>query len=93
MVEKQLGNDFDTLEENSPINFAKQIDIPLLLVHGENDRIVDAYHSREMFARLRKLGKPVKYIELEDGNHYLEIERNRLKVLDSFDKFLSQHLN
>ena len=93
VVEKQLGNDFDTLKKNSPINFAKQIDIPLLLVHGEDDRSVDAYHSREMFARLRKLGKSVKYIELENGNHYLEIERNRLEVLDSFDKFLSQHLD
>ncbi|MBW8186556.1 alpha/beta hydrolase family protein [Shewanella nanhaiensis] len=93
VVKKQIGDDSDMLEQNSPVNFAKEINIPLLLIHGDKDRVVDVYHSREMFDELEDLGKVVEYIELENGNHYLEIEKNRLKTLNAFDKFLTQHLN
>ena len=93
VVKKQIGDDSDILEQNSPVNFAKEINIPMLLIHGDKDRVVDVYHSREMFEELEDLGKVVEYIELENGNHYLEIEKNRLKTLNAFDKFLTQHLN
>lgn len=93
VVKKQIGDDSDMLEQKSPVNFAKEINIPLLLIHGDKDRVVDVYHSREMFEELEDLGKVVEYIELENGNHYLEIEKNRLKTLNAFDKFLTQHLN
>ncbi|MBL4817016.1 MAG: S9 family peptidase [Shewanella sp.] len=92
VVKKQIGDDSDRLEQNSPVNFAKEINIPLLLIHGDKDRVVDVYHSREMFEELEDLGKQVEYIELENGNHHLEIEANRLKTLNAFDAFLSKHL-
>ncbi|QYJ82009.1 alpha/beta hydrolase family protein [Shewanella aegiceratis] len=92
VVKKQIGSDSDLLEQNSPINFAKQINIPVLLIHGDKDRVVDVYHSREMFDELQDEGKEVEYIELENGNHYLEIEENRLKTLSAFEAFLHKHL-
>lgn len=92
VVKKQIGDDSDMLELNSPVNFAKEINIPLLLIHGDKDRVVDVYHSREMFEELEDLGKQVEYIELENGNHHLEIEENRMKTLNAFEHFLKQHL-
>ncbi len=93
VVKKQIGTRSDLLEERSPINFAAQINIPVMLIHGHKDRIVDVHHSREMYQELLQNNKVVEYIELENGNHYMEIEANRLQVLTSFDKFLSRHLN
>lgn len=92
VVKKQIGDDSDILEQNSPVNFAKEVNIPLLLIHGDKDRVVDVYHSREMFEELKDHGKQVEYIELKNGNHHLEIEQNRLKTLNAFDEFLSKHL-
>ena len=92
VVKKQIGDDSDILEQNSPVNFAKEVNIPLLLIHGDKDRVVDVYHSREMFDELEGFDKQVEYLELENGNHHLEIEQNRLDTLNAFDKFLSQHL-
>ena len=92
VVKKQIGDDSDILEQNSPVNFAKEVNIPLLLIHGDKDRVVDVYHSREMFDELKSFDKQVEYLELENGNHQLEIEQNRLDTLNAFDKFLSQHL-
>ena len=93
VVKKQIGTRSDLLEERSPINFAEQINIPVMLIHGHKDRIVDVHHSREMYQELLQNNKVVEYIELENGNHYMEIEANRLQVLTSFDNFLSRHLN
>ncbi len=62
------------------------------VLYDDKDRVVDVYHSREMFDELKSFDKQVEYLELENGNHQLEIEQNRLDTLNAFDKFLSQHL-
>lgn len=93
VVKKQIGSDSDHLEKNSPINFVQDIKIPLLLIHGEDDRVVDVEHSRNMFEELKDLDSEVEYIELPKGNHYLEIEANRLKTLTAMEDFLARHLN
>jgi dipeptidyl aminopeptidase/acylaminoacyl peptidase len=41
---------------------------------------------------LQKHNKLVEYIELENGNHHMSIEGNRLKVLTSFERFLNTHI-
>lgn len=93
VVKKQIGSDSDFLEKVSPINYAEKINTPLLLIHGENDRVVDVTHSRNMFDELEDEGKLVEYIELADGNHYLEIEKNRLLTLSKIEAFLERYLH
>ncbi len=90
VVKKQFGN--KDLDEKSPINFAKQINIPVMLIHGSEDRVVDVAHSRNMYDELQDHDKDVEYVELANGNHHMSIEANRLKVLTSFEKFLAKHL-
>ena len=92
VVKKQLGTDREMLAQQSPINYVKDISIPLMLIHGDKDRVVDVSHSRNMYEDLSDLDKQVDYIELENGNHYLEIQANRVKALASFDRFLKEHL-
>ena len=92
VVKKQIGTDDDKLEKQSPINYAEQINIPILLMHGEKDRVVDVKHSRNMYNELKEFDKTVEYIELPAGNHHLEIEKNRLDVLRTLEKFLHTHL-
>lgn len=91
-VKKQMGTDSDDLEARSPYYSADKIKIPLLLIHGEEDRVVDARHSKKMAAELEDLKKPVEYIELENGDHYLSIQRNRHAFFAAMDKFLKRHL-
>ncbi len=93
VVKKQFGTDSDKLEDNSPINFAEQINIPIMLIHGNKDRVVDVEHSRDMFDELLDYDKKVEYIELENGNHHLEIQSNRVKTMQSLERFLATHLN
>jgi len=92
VVKKQIGSDSDLLEEASPINHIEKINTPILLIHGEKDRVVDVTHSRNMFDELEDEDKVVEYVELPDGNHYLEIEKNRLQTLSKIEAFLEKYL-
>ena len=87
-----MGDDSTLLQQNSPINFAKNIDMPVMLIHGDLDTIVRVEHSQNMYESLIKHDKEVEYIELENGNHHLSIEKNRLKTLGSIAEFLSKNL-
>jgi dipeptidyl aminopeptidase/acylaminoacyl peptidase len=91
-IRKQLGEDDDDLEARSPYYQANKIKIPMLLLHGEKDRVVDVRQSREMADELADLGKDVTYVELENGDHYLSIQRNRHRVFQEMETFLKKHL-
>jgi len=92
VVKEQIGSNAAYLKNRSPLNYAAKIDIPIMLIHGENDLIVHVDQSRKMFDALQKNNKLVEYIELENGNHFMAIEANRLKVLTSFERFLKTHI-
>ena len=80
------------LAARSPYYSAEKINIPMLLLHGEDDRVVEVGQSREMFDELQDLNKDVKYVELKNGDHYLSIQRNRHRVFAEMDAFLKVHL-
>lgn len=76
----------------SPARQADKVKIPLLLIHAEGDRVVPVEQSRKMHKALRDLGKPVKLIESEGGDHGLRLESSRVEAMVEIDKFLTQHM-
>jgi len=92
VVRKQFGTDTDKLDSASPVNFAKQIDIPILLIHGTDDKIVPVKHSRVMASKLSNYDKDVQYIEIEDANHHLSVQAHRMQTLEAMVNFFEQHL-
>ncbi|MBK6512020.1 MAG: prolyl oligopeptidase family serine peptidase [Haliea sp.] len=69
-----------------------KITIPLLIVHGDADRVVDVEQSRAMVEALEDHDKAFEYIELENGTHYLEKQQHRTALFKAMDTFLAQHL-
>ena len=92
IINKQFGTDINKLKRQSPINYVKQIRMPVMLIHGDMDRLVDVEHSRAMYKAMKKHKKQVEYIELENGDHHMSIQENRLRVLSTLEDFLSEHL-
>lgn len=88
----RLYTDRAMLRENSPVNRAEDVTAPVLLVHGEKDRVVDVRQSRKMAKALEREGKDVQYIELPEGTHSLEREANRLAYAQALVDFLDAHL-
>lgn len=92
-VKNQIGDDYDDLEARSPYYAAEKVTTPILLIHGDEDRVVDVDQSRDMADALEDHDKEVKYVELEAGDHFLSIQRNRHAAFEAMDGFLKQHLN
>lgn len=91
-VKHQIGDDDDDLIARSALYNVEPIKTPILLVHGEEDRVVHVDQSRDMAEALEEHGKPYRYVELESGDHNLSIQRNRHRFFEELDVFLSKYL-
>lgn len=92
LVKNQIGDDSSDLKARSPYYHAKKIKMPMLIVHGEEDRVVDVKQSRMFVDELEDYDKSFEYIQLESGDHYLSIQRNRHTFFEAMDRFLKTHL-
>ena len=82
----RLWKDRKMLNKNSPRRRAEEIKIPVLLVHGEKDRVVPVAQSRKM---RNVLGEQLyKYVELPEGSHSLTRQENRLAFAYELIEFL-----
>jgi dipeptidyl aminopeptidase/acylaminoacyl peptidase len=52
----------------------------VLLIHGENDKVVPIKQSEEMYDEMKDANKDVTFIELNDGDHYLITAKNRILI-------------
>ena len=54
----------------SPIDHMEQVNVPILVIHGEHDQRVQINQSDRFVNQLKKLNKRHKYIVLEDADHF-----------------------
>ncbi|WP_444940413.1 alpha/beta hydrolase family protein [Microbulbifer sp. ZKSA004] len=54
----------------SPLEYAKDVNIPLLLIHGSVDQRVPPIHAKKYRKALEKYGKDFKYVELDGADHF-----------------------
>ncbi len=53
----------------SPITYARNVDTPALLLHGEADARCPVAQSEEYFVALKRLGKTVEFVRFPGSNH------------------------
>ncbi len=87
---KKLGDDF--LDSISPVKHIDKIKIPILLIHGEIDKVVRLSQSEDMYDEIEDADKKVKFIELEDEGHYLRKNESRLKTLKAIESFVNKNI-
>lgn len=92
-VKNQIGDNKRDLKFRSPINHVEKVTIPMLLIHGNEDRVVNVEQSRRFVDEMEDEDKPVKYVELEAGDHYLSIQHNRTIFFEEVASFLNKHMN
>ena len=82
----------DALDANSPVEHVDAFGVPLLIVHGDQDRVVFIEQSANLVTALDKVGKPYQYILQPGGDHYLSRASQRLQFFEAMDVFLREHL-
>lgn len=79
------------LKGASPVNFAADFSIPVLIMHGKADARVPVKQSREMVEKLKAAGKTYRYIEQPEGDHHFSREADRIQFLKEMEAFLKQY--
>jgi dipeptidyl aminopeptidase/acylaminoacyl peptidase len=78
--------------ENSPIFFADRVNTPLMMLHGDEDTAVPWYQSIEYFLALRRLDKPVWFLQYNEEPHGLRGDANKkdftIRRMQFFDHYL-----
>jgi len=78
------------LKSISPINFVTENAPPLLMFHGDADKLVPVQQSQALKARYEELKRPVKLIVQPNAPHtyWLGIEKNYPAIWEWFDRHL-----
>ena len=75
----------------SPASHAAEVEIPVLLVHGKDDTVVQYEQSQIMANALKKAGKPYEFVTLDSEDHWLSQGVTRLKMLQSVVGFVEKN--
>ena len=81
------------LDEISPIKHIDKINIPILLIHGTDDKVVSVEQSENMYDELKSINKKVEYVPIRMASHHLKKANERIKVLTAIDKFVNKHIH
>lgn len=98
MFEVRVGNMNDPkekkmLEEQSPLNSAKNIKAPLFVVQGANDPRVKKAEADQIVVAVRDLGRPVEYMVAPDEGHGFAGKENRIAMFTAMEQFLAKYLH
>jgi dipeptidyl aminopeptidase/acylaminoacyl peptidase len=80
------------LEEVSPLRHAAQVQVPLLIAHGEEDTRVLPSQSTKMVDALRSLGKPVEWMPFAHEGHGFFLASDQLNFSNALIAFLKRHI-
>ena len=84
--------DAELMRAHSPLYFADQITIPMLIAQGENDVRVPQEESDQMVEALQAEGVDVTYLLLEDTGHGFGGLDTRIMFYSALETFLEAHL-
>jgi dipeptidyl aminopeptidase/acylaminoacyl peptidase len=85
-------DDPELYERESPITWAREMDTPLLYLHGEEDMIVGYVQGMEWYNALRFNGKPIIFLSYPDEGHGLRKFENQYDFQSRLHEFFDHYL-
>ena len=77
------------LDDISPIAHVDRVTIPILLIHGKDDTVVEFEHSERMEKALKSAGKSVQLISYVGQDHWETIQSSRIDMITHIVDFLN----
>jgi dipeptidyl aminopeptidase/acylaminoacyl peptidase len=79
------------LKTISPLGYAENVSIPIMLIHGRDDTVVPYDQSEKMAKALKDADKTVEFVTLKNEDHWLSRSETRLQMLDETIRFLKKY--
>ena len=77
---------------NSAIDHVDKFNVPVLIIHGEDDKRVPVQNARAMRDALERAGKPVEYMTRPKEGHGFFKEQNNVDRYVITEKFIEKYL-
>ncbi|MFC5740272.1 alpha/beta hydrolase family protein [Dyella tabacisoli] len=87
-----IGKDDADLAANSPVKLADKINIPVLLIHGEDDQRAPFAQAKAMRAALEAAHKPYEWLSKPGEGHGFYDEKNNVEFFNTLQTFLAKHI-
>jgi dipeptidyl aminopeptidase/acylaminoacyl peptidase len=88
----EMGDDVADLDANSPDKLADKIDVPVLLIHGEDDQRAPIQQAEAMRAALDAAHKPYEWLVKPGEGHGFYDEKNNIERLTRLQQFLEKNI-
>jgi dipeptidyl aminopeptidase/acylaminoacyl peptidase len=90
--ERTMGTDQAALEKFSPDARAADLKVPVMLVHGSDDKNTDINQFKAMVSAMERAGKPVEtYVARGEGHGFVKPE-NQAELYRRIAAFLDKHI-
>jgi len=87
-----IGKNDADLDANSPDKLADKIDVPVLLVHGEDDQRAPFAQAKAMRAALDAAHKPYEWLVKPGEGHGFYTEQNNVDFFNHLQAFLEKYI-
>ncbi|MBW4049805.1 MAG: S9 family peptidase, partial [Proteobacteria bacterium] len=87
-----IGKDDADLAANSPDKLADKIDVPVLLIHGEDDQRVPFAQAKAMRSALDAAHKPYEWLVKPGEGHGFYTEANNIDLFNHLQAFLEKNI-
>ena len=91
-VREFIGKDPRVLNEGSPLKRVADIEVPVLLFHGDRDTNVPVRHSKKMHSALKRADKATERVIYEGTAHSISHDEYRIDMLVKMGEFLNRYL-
>jgi len=92
VIRELVGMDKNEWEKRSAFYWPEKINVPILILHGEDDWRVKVSQAKKLAERLKELDKVHELVVFPKGDHGLNThrsERNQ-KIFDWFERYLNR---
>ncbi|MGN6422898.1 MAG: alpha/beta hydrolase family protein [Asticcacaulis sp.] len=88
---KRFLGDVTKLDEISPIKHIDKVSIPVLIVHGKDDTVVEFSQSSRMADAMKAAGKDVTFVQYDHEDHWETNESARTDMMKTITAFILKH--
>jgi len=88
----EMGDDPAELAANSPDKLADQINVPVFLIHGEDDQRAPFAQAKAMRAALDAAHKPYEWMSKPGEGHGFYDEKNNIELYTRLQAFLEKYI-
>jgi len=91
-LERAIGRDMEQLRSFSPVYRASELDLPIMIIHGEEDPRAPVEHAYAMMQALDAANKPYRKLLFAKEGHGLYNPEARNDMYQQMIAFFSEHL-